>query len=76
MKISANPGLGIAAGHPIGAAVFVLSGVYNIGADAHHTKPVLALIKELRERSIAARADSITVPQLEDPSKITAISTL
>lgn len=79
MKIRAKVGLGVAAAAAlvtIGAAVFVASGVYNIGADDHHTKLVLAIIEELRERSIAARADSIAVPQLEDPSKITAISTL
>jgi hypothetical protein len=32
----------------IGAAVFIGSGVYNIGADDHHTKPVLALSGTLR----------------------------
>src|SRR5579862_9378475 len=75
MKIGAKMGLGIAAATAlvtIGATVFVLSGVYNIAADDHHTKLVLAIIQELRERSIAARADSIAVPQLEDPSKIAA----
>ncbi len=75
MKIRAKVGLGVAAAAAlvtIGAAVFVASGVYNIGADDHHTKLVLAIIEELRERSIAARSDSIAVPQLEDPSKIAA----
>ncbi len=47
----------------MGAALFVESGFYNIGADDHHTKAVLALITQLRERSIAARLDSIK-PQL------------
>jgi mono/diheme cytochrome c family protein len=56
----------------IGAAVFVGSGVYNIGADDHHTKFVLAIIEQLRERSIAARARTIEVPGLEDPEKIGA----
>lgn len=75
MKIRAKMGLGVAAAAAlvaIGAAVFVVSGVYNIGADDHHTKLVLAIIEELRERSIAARSDSIAVPQLEDPSKVAA----
>ena len=32
----------------IGAGLFVESGFYNIGADDHHTKIVLALIEQLR----------------------------
>ena len=47
----------------LGAALFVESGFYDIGADDHHTKAVLALITQLRDRSIDARLDSIT-PQL------------
>jgi mono/diheme cytochrome c family protein len=55
-----------------GGALFVGSGVYNIGADDHHTKPVLALIERLRERSIEVRARTIDVPQIEDPRRIAA----
>ncbi len=47
----------------LGAVVFVESGLYNIGADDHHTKAVLALIVQLRDRSIEARSSSIR-PQL------------
>lgn len=47
----------------LGAALFVESGFYNIGADDHHTKAVLDLITQLRDRSIEARLDSIK-PQL------------
>jgi mono/diheme cytochrome c family protein len=47
----------------LGAALFVESGFYNIGADDHHTKVVLALITQLRDRSIESRLDSIK-PQL------------
>jgi mono/diheme cytochrome c family protein len=47
----------------LGAALFVESGFYNIGADDHHTKAVLALITQLRERSIEARLGEIK-PQL------------
>ena len=47
----------------LGAALFVASGFYNIGADDHHTKVVLALITQLRDRSIEARLGSIK-PQL------------
>jgi mono/diheme cytochrome c family protein len=56
----------------IGAVVFVGSGIYNIGADDHHTKIVLAIIEELRERSIAVRASAIEPPNLEDPTRIGA----
>jgi len=44
----------------LGAAVFIGSGIYNIGADEHHTKIVLAVIEQLRERSIAVRALNTT----------------
>src|ERR1700739_3090136 len=56
----------------IGAVVFVGSGIYNIGADDHHTKIVLAVIEQLRERSIAVRARAIDPPNLEDPTRIGA----
>jgi mono/diheme cytochrome c family protein len=56
----------------IGVVVFVGSGVYNIGADDHHTKIVLATIEQLRERSIAVRARAIDPPNLEDPMRIAA----
>ena len=60
----------------IGGAVFVGSGVYNIGADDHHTKIVLAVIEQLRDRSIAVRARSIEVPALHDPARIARRGTL
>ncbi|EIM00599.1 DUF4440 domain-containing protein [Rhodanobacter thiooxydans] len=53
-----------------GVGVFVVSGVYNIGADAHHTKPVYALMQALRERSIAHHAKDVVVPSLDDPQLI------
>jgi hypothetical protein len=56
----------------IGGAVFVGSGFYNIGADDHHTKIVLAIIEQLRERFIAVRARAINPPNLEDPTRIGA----
>jgi mono/diheme cytochrome c family protein len=48
----------------LGAALLIESGFYNIGADDHHTKAVLALITQLRNRSIEARLGSIE-PQLQ-----------
>ena len=56
----------------IGAAAFVGSGVYNIGADDHHTALVLAIIDRLRERSIAVRSTAIVVPSLDDASQVEA----
>ncbi|HSR64139.1 MAG TPA: cytochrome c, partial [Xanthomonadaceae bacterium] len=45
---------------------FVWSGLYNVGADDPHTRPVLALVETLRDRSIASRSKDIAVPDLED----------
>lgn len=56
----------------LGAGVFVGSGVYDIGADDHHTRIVLALIAQLRDRSIGVRARAIEVPELDDGSRIAA----
>jgi mono/diheme cytochrome c family protein len=56
----------------IGGVVFIGSGIYNIGADDHHTKIVLAIIEQLRERSIAVRARATDVPNLDDPTRIVA----
>jgi len=53
-----------------GVGAFVWSGVYNIGADVHHTKPVYALMQALRERSIEHHAKDIVVPNLDDPPLI------
>jgi mono/diheme cytochrome c family protein len=56
----------------IGAVAFVGSGVYNIGADAHHTALVLAIIERLRERSITVRSAAIVAPPLDDASQVQA----
>jgi mono/diheme cytochrome c family protein len=54
-----------------GAAAFVTSGAYNIGADDHHTKPVFALIEALRKRSIGVRARSLAMPpNLDDEARV------
>jgi mono/diheme cytochrome c family protein len=49
------------------AGGFIWSGVYDVGADAAHTRPVYALLQTLRQRSIASRASTIDVPDLSDP---------
>jgi len=55
----------------LGAAIFVWSGVYNIGADNVHTKPVYSMLQMLRERSITARAKDLhPPPNLNDPALI------
>jgi mono/diheme cytochrome c family protein len=57
--------VGVAAG----AAIY--SGLYNIGADAPHTRPVFWLIGHLRDRSIAVRARGVQPPaDLGDPKRI------
>ncbi|HUW28082.1 MAG TPA: c-type cytochrome [Sulfuriferula sp.] len=53
-----------------GAGVFVYSGLYNIGADDHHTKPVFAILQTLRDRSIHVRSEDIKVPNLDDSQLI------
>jgi mono/diheme cytochrome c family protein len=73
MKGALRIGFGITvtiAAFAIGIVLFVESGVYDIGADDHHTKLVLAIIEQLRDRSIAAHATTIDVPSLEDPKGI------
>ena len=53
------------------AAAFIFVGLYDIGADAPHTPPIHWLIENLRDRSIAVRADSVKVPvNLDDPKRI------
>jgi mono/diheme cytochrome c family protein len=56
----------------IGVAAFVGSGVYNIGADDHHTAIVLALIGQLRDRSIAVRAADVALPDLAAAGRVAA----
>ncbi len=54
----------------LGAGIFVYSGVYNIGADDPHTRPVFALMQVVRNRSIHLRSKDIQVPNLQDPQLI------
>ena len=61
---------GLVLGLAIGASPFVYSGLYNIGADDHHTKPVFAVLQTLRNRSIHLRSNDLSVPNLEDPQLI------
>lgn len=55
----------------IGAGTFAYSGLYNIGADDAHTRPVYSMLQMLRERSITARADKLhPPPNLNDSALI------
>ena len=56
----------------VSGAAFIGSGIYNIGADDHHTEITLTIIEQLRERSIAARSKSIEAHYVEDPVRIAA----
>ena len=58
----------------IGAAwLLIYGGVYNIAADTPHTGPVFWLLDNLRQRSIAVRAEGIVVPpNLGDKGRIAA----
>jgi cytochrome c553 len=56
----------------IGAAAFIESGLYDIGADDHHTKLVLSIIERLRERSIETRSGTIQLRYVDDPARIAA----
>ncbi|MFD1295138.1 c-type cytochrome [Lysobacter gummosus] len=45
-------------------------GVYDVGADAPHTRPVYAVLELARERSVAMRAMQLSVPALDDEARI------
>lgn len=53
------------------AGVFLYAGIYNIGADAPHSRLVYAALQELRENAIAHHSRGIAVPSdLSDPKRI------
>jgi mono/diheme cytochrome c family protein len=54
----------------IGGGLYVWSGLYDIGADAPHTRPVYLVLEALRERSIGKHAETVKVPPLDDPGLI------
>ncbi|MBT2142914.1 MULTISPECIES: c-type cytochrome [unclassified Rhodanobacter] len=54
----------------IGGGVFVYSGLYDMGADAPHTRPVFAVMQAMRERSIEVHSKDIQVPNLNDEQLI------
>jgi len=54
----------------LAAVLFVWSGIYNIGADDTHTRPVYAVLQALREKSIAHHARDLKAPDLTDAALI------
>lgn len=53
------------------AGAFIYAGVYNIGADAPHSKAVYAALDQFRERAIATHARDIVPPaDLNSPKRI------
>lgn len=53
------------------AGVFIYAGVYNIGADAPHSKMVSMTLDQVRERAIAHHARNIVLPRdLGDAKRI------
>src|SRR5579864_6853818 len=56
-----------------GGAAFLFSGVYDIGADVPHTKPVFWLIDHFRDRAVDAHAAGVAPPaDLADPRRLAA----
>jgi mono/diheme cytochrome c family protein len=54
----------------VGVGIFIYSGIYSIGADDHHIRPVYSMLQTLRDRSIEVRARDMVVPDLEDKALI------
>ena len=51
--------------------VFIFAGVYNIGADAPHYRPVYFALEQLRDRAITHHARNIVVPaDLNSPARL------
>jgi len=54
-----------------GAVGFIWFGIYNIAADAPHTRPVYAALESLRDRSISVHARNIKAPaDLDSPERV------
>jgi mono/diheme cytochrome c family protein len=53
------------------AAAAIYAGLYNVAADIPHTQPVYWLFDTVRQRSVAARARDIVVPNdLDDTNRV------
>jgi mono/diheme cytochrome c family protein len=55
------------------AAMVIFTGIYNIAADAPHSRVVYGILDGLRDRSIARHSRGIAVPaDLNDPRRVAA----
>jgi mono/diheme cytochrome c family protein len=54
------------------ATAFVYTGIFNVAADDPHWAMTERVLNSLRERSIAVRADGLTVPPSLDDAKLIA----
>ena len=54
----------------IGIATYIYLGVYDVAADMPHSAFAFNVMQVARQRSIAARAQEIKVPPLDDPTLI------
>ncbi|MFS8063683.1 MAG: c-type cytochrome [Luteimonas sp.] len=54
----------------VSAAAFAWSGLYDIGADDAHTRPVAMALQAVREQSIDHHAAHIQVPALDDAAMV------
>lgn len=50
--------------------LFVYSGFYDMGADAHHWPLTFSLIATLRDRSIATHSEGLQPPDLGEPALV------
>jgi mono/diheme cytochrome c family protein len=56
----------------VGGGALVLSGVYNVAADVPHWRLTLLLLEAVKDRSIAAHSEGITVPPLNEEDLVQA----
>jgi mono/diheme cytochrome c family protein len=55
----------------VGASFTLYAGLYNVAADVPHSPTLYWLMETVRERSIAARAEDIAVPDdLDNPTRV------
>lgn len=54
----------------VGGSVVIWSGYYNVSANREHWGITTWLLTQVRDQSIRARADDVTVPDLSDPGLI------
>ena len=53
-----------------GLGIFAGSGLYDIGADAHHWALTYSILQTVRDRSIHERSKGLRPPNLKDPQSV------